>query len=112
MTTDTSTTIGSMWPAELPPYVKAGYNDQPMHQSREFVPSSLEELDEWCYLATDQSESDRARNKYLAYRGTTTEDVQEIAFRFQGVVRSVALDKYGTWNGYVAQLWHDRGQRG
>lgn len=99
-----------MWPEQLPPYIKAGYSDQPMHLSREFVPSSIEELDEWCYLATDRSEPDRARNKYLAYRGTTTEDVQEIAFRFQGVVRSVALDKYGTWNGYASSL-HDGGQQ-
>ena len=98
-TIDGSTLVSVLWPRGLPQFVKGNYSLAELHDLRQLVPTHEDGLREWCYVATDHSSHASGRNKFLAYTSDNSEAPQEIAIHFQGFVRDVHLDAYGTWSG-------------
>ena len=101
--TDGSSLVSVLWPRGLPQFVKGNYVLGEVHQLGQLVPNHEDGLREWCYVATEHSPRTGGHEKFLAYTKTSSAMPEEIAVRFQGFVRDVHLDTFGTWSGYVAE---------
>lgn len=86
-----------MWPKDVPQLAK---DTKPIQEysTHELIPETLEELMAWCYVRRIQT-GDPARRFALVHAtpGPDTDDCEQVAFRFQGIVLNAELRPLGTW---------------
>lgn len=93
--------MSALWPRGLPQYIRGDYSIQSLQSKNRLVPSHVDNLRDWCYVARDKDRQNTPDEYLLAYvtRGADTADVEEVTVRFQGIVKNADLGPYGDWRG-------------
>lgn len=98
---DGASLVSALWPRGLPQYIRGDYSIQSLQAKNRLVPSHLDNLRDWCYVARDREQQNTPNEYFVAYvnRGAETADVEEVTVRFQGIVKNADLGPYGDWRG-------------
>lgn len=82
-----------------------GENDQPRNRDWRVVPNRYEEICEWGYLLPNRQSLEWRRTYSLVYNDSEAlrDDgtVYPVSVRLQGIIKTLDVGVFGTWNGCV-----------